>query len=338
MEITTAWGTTWRVATNFEIVIILVIILLILSLFYLIKYNQILKTNKIHENQMLLFRAKQLSLTNFQYKVLKGISDHVNLKKPYDILKNPDKFEKSIGNFIHYYTEYGESHKNLLNVSRDIVITYEKIYHHSEIRQPLHSFTEIEDNKLVYFCTKDKNVFIGKLTKDINNNYYIQLFRDKNKIQPDKLTKDIEIHFWRSGDAEYMFNTKITNFENSAVYIEIPDNITRKNAVRTPFIDVILPCTIIFSSSNILDGEESINSTIFKLNSNEFIIRTTAKLNFSKNYKVEFSLNDFVIATDCSIISDRTITQDNTNYYTFKFKVISEAAKNIIDKYITDRM
>ncbi|MBN1499314.1 MAG: hypothetical protein JW982_04135 [Spirochaetes bacterium] len=342
MEIKTVWGVIFHTPTGFQYSLIFLGIILILTLFILIKYNQSLKNKKSHEAQLLLFKAKQLGLTNFQYKVLKGITEIVNVNKPYEIINKPEQFEKSIASFLNFIntTELrdNEKHNSLLDISRDIVITYEKIYNHAEIRKPLIAFSDIVHDKLVYFITQQKDIFIGKLTHDSDSNLIINVINGKQKITAETLQSEIEVHLWRSGDAEYSFNTVIQKIEENFLYIPEPQDLIRKNAVRTPFVDVIIPCDIFFKAEKTDENNRKFQTTIFKLNENEFVIRTKNKLNFNISYEIEFLLNDFKIISNAIIIADRTISQENIFYYTFKFQNISEAAKAIILKYITDRL
>ncbi len=342
MEVKTIIGVILKTPTGFEYGLVIALALFVLVLFIIAKYLQTIKTKKVHESQMLLFKAKQLGLTNFQFKVLRGITEMLNTAKPYEIMHKPDLFEKSITSFLNFMNNYQmkdvEHHSSLLDISRDIVITYEKIYNHSETQKPLSAFSDIVQDKLVYFLTASKDVFIGKLTRDIDRNLMINVFIGRKKIAPEITDNEIEVHMWRSGDAEYTFNVNVQRLDENVIYISEPEELNRKNAVRTPFVDVIIPCEIHFKSEDKSEPAKKLPTTIFKLNEHEFVIRTKHKLNFSSDYKVDFTLNDFNIASDAKIIADRTISQENIYYYTYKFQNLSDAAKGIILKYITDRL
>ncbi|MFW5808596.1 MAG: hypothetical protein ACOC2H_03080 [Spirochaetota bacterium] len=340
MEIQTAWGVTWRVASTQEILIALLVFFIVL-LFFLILHLYIKSNRDVsHEYQYILFKAKSKGLTNFQYKILRGMTEMLRLKHPSLIVSSPELYEKSIGRFIRFLTSRDEAEHSLLKIFKDIVITYEKMYKDISHKRPLETLTELPDGHLIYFYTDDNHFFLGKIISNEADIISLELFRKPADIR--SLSPDTVIHcfFWRPGDAEYYFDSRIRDTSEQTFHIARPESFTRGQEVRLPYINVIIPCTLIFAQEN--DQQETeqkqIEMTIYKLSEQEIIIRSSKELAYSNEYTIEFTISDFTIQSPAIVISDNTVVDKGVFYYTFKITQLTDAARQVIRSYIYEHL
>lgn len=337
----TVWGVKWPIPSSFELFVIILVFFLVILFLVLFRYNLYFKRQKMHAQQLFLFKTKQLGLTNFQIKILNGLANTLKLKDSINLLRNPDLFESSLGKFLSFLREQEEHEESLHAISIDIIKTYEKLYHPESYKKPLDRIQDLEVDILICFFTEERGAYIGRVLERDEKSISLKIFGN-----PDLLLESIEmpikVYLWRKGDAEYTFNSKIINIENDLLYIELPEEFTRGEEVRHPYVDTIIPCTV----SNLLSqGEtgarvesEKINGTIYKLNEFESVLRLSSKLDYEKNYSLEFELSDFKMNISSKVISDRTITEENISYYTFRFVEMSEPAKNILTRYIKEHL
>ena len=149
----------------------------------------------------------------------------------------------------------------------------------------------------------------------------------------------VKVYFYRPGDAEYTFNTNITNIKGQIIDVVIPDKFTRGKEVRHPNINVIIQCIISYVTEPILNDEAvEFNGTMFKLNIDEAILRLEKKLDYNIDYYLRFEIWNFKIKIISSVIADRTIKEENVFYYTFKFKEMSNPAMEVLHKYIMEHL
>ncbi|MFW5861455.1 MAG: hypothetical protein ACOCWZ_04325 [Spirochaetota bacterium] len=345
MEIITVWGVKWRVAPIWEVLLGIVIIGLIIAFFGLLRYNQSLKKKKAGAYQLFLFKTKQKGLTNFQSKILHSMADTLNLPRPEQIFNNPGLFESAIGNFMPYLMNSEETKDSLESICHDLIITYEKVYHSAQFKEPLTDLHSLELDTLLYFKTEEDNVAIGKVDTIAIDSINIKFFRKPKDIMTRFMDRDIDVHFWRSGDAEYSFTSHVNNIEGNIITIPIPGTFNRGKEVRHPYVEVIIPCVI--SEMEDTDAESGttkkehpveINGTLNRLNEYEAVVRVSRELDYNKKYSLKFKMSDFKIDMVCRLLSDRTITEEETYYVTFKLIRMSEPARNIIKQYIAEHL
>lgn len=340
MEIVTFFGITWRIPSHTELYIALVIIILLATLYFLIRYSRHLDTLKKHEEQFLLFKAKHLGLTSFQFKVLRGITEMLKLKKATDILSHPDLFEKTISPFLDYITALEKDPESMERICRDIVITYEKLYHGSKPRKPLTSAAEFDVGMLFFFTSAGGSAFICRLEEKTAE--ALSLFVLKSATAGSELPKgcSIKAGVWRAGDAEYSFSSTITSDAcvGCVITITIPEALERFNEIRQPFIEVIIPCTVGIKPSNPEENPVMVDSTLEKLNTHEVVVKSSFRMDFHHTYALSFTISDFLIQADVKLLADRTVTSENVFFYTFRFTAMSKVAMNVLKNFVLDHL
>lgn len=337
----TIFGLEWPVASGFEVFFIFALFGLIIAFFILFRYFTYLKDKNSHEEQFFNFKTKQLGLSNFQNKILLGVIRILRLKDYREILHLPERFEASIAPFLAYVHKKDESAESLLAICKDIVITYEKVYHHAAFRKPLDTLRDIEEGMLVYFQANDSLIYIGKIAGKDQSTLTLQIYREVK--EEELLRKKVNVFVWRNGDAEYTFESTVSAIENGTVRILIPDVFNRGKEVRHPFLEVMLPCSLSWKVKAAKEpGEEpqieSVRGTIFKLNEHEIVVRLGNPISFDREYTVDFTLSDFKVRSPLKMMADSTISEENMHFYTFKFLELSPVANEIVKNYIIDHM
>ncbi len=332
MEIKTVFGVTWRIPTNFEILLIVLFLLLIVSFLVLLKLHLNKKEKKLNDYQLFLFKLKRSGLSNFQIRIINNMTKILKLSDPNLLLQSPGLFEKSIGTFLQFLRQKNENADSLTAICKDITITYDKIYKPSAFKKKLETVTDIEVGQLLYFVSPDADVFLGKLVSADEDKLVVQLFRLKKQLRHLQENQDIVLHVWRLGDAEYIFNSSILNIEEQLVQLAIPQEFERTNEFRLPFLDVVLAAVV-----QDLD-ENKTEATIVKINDFELVVRSRVELNYQKNYEIQFDLTGFNIVIKAQLIADSTIQENHVFYYTFKYIKMSDAAKSILKKYMYEHL
>ena len=340
----TIFGVEWPIPDIIGISLTLLFLLLILGFYLLFRYNQSLQSKKSQAQQLFLFKTRQLGLSNFQVRMLNGIVDTLRLADPMKIMEGPELFESAIGSFLTLLSEKHEKGESLAPICQDLIITYEKLYHPTAFRRPLERISDIEDRQLLYLTTRDETVFIGKLIKKEDSRFVLQVFRSPQRIVTIREGEPLTVFLWRAGDAEYTFNSKLLAVGPNTVEIEVPQEFDRGKEVRHPFVDVIIPCII----TELIAAQEGqreeqrtpveMNGIIYKLHADELIMRIPRKLDYNKTYVISFTLADFKMRITAIIIAERTIHEENVYYNTFRFIEISDAAKAILKKYISEHL
>ena len=301
------------------------------------RYNDKIKSDISQGQQLLLFKARQMGLNDYQFKILKGITDILVLPKPSIIADQPALFEKSIVKFLDFASGMGESQLSLEAICRDLVITYEKLYHHTEIRKPLSRLPDLEINTMMSIDTEAGNRFTGKLRSTEKNNFSLQVFMKQEDISTLKPGLGMSLYFWRAGDAEYSFSSIIVGVKGPVIDILNTGEFVRGQSVPHPLIDMVMPCSLSVASET--SGEESVIETdIFKMNEFEVLIRCKEKLRHDKKYTLHFTVSDFTIATDVQILRERYISDRHIFYFSLKFVGLSDAARTVISNFINDHL
>lgn len=334
----TIFGVRWPVATGPEYLIIFGLFLCLIFLVVLIRYNIYLKDKKINDYQYFLFKVKRLGLSNFHIKILNNMADILRLSNPSLLLDNPEYFESALGRFLTFLKEQKEREESASSICKDITIIYEKLYHNEFFRKPLEKIQEIETGQLLYFVTGSGNVYLGKITAKEDDTLSVMLFRNPRDIQKLSNAGEVKVYIWRVGDAEYEFSSEIISVINNEVVIGIPEHFKRDNEFRHPYLDVIIPTSVIKTEMKTMEGEDTSSGTMIKMNEYEIVVRINRKLDFKFQYLVEFNLMDFKINAKCSLIANKTIEDGALYYYTFKFNEMSEGAKRVLKRYIYEHL
>jgi hypothetical protein len=340
IEILFGPGSLWPETHPIELLLVVAAIVFGIILYALIRYNLILQDRIVKARQFFLFKSKQLGLSNFQVRILSGMSDMLSLKDPNRIYEEPPLFESSIEQFLVYMKTEGKKYKSANSMFRDIVITHQKLYNPSAYQKPLETMNSIENGTLLSFSIDENEIFFGKVEGRRDGVLTIRLFRKPETIKNMKGRK-VTVFFWRSGDAEYTFDAVITGMENNTAEISVADEFTRSMPVRLPYVDAIIPCVITKDSPapesrdemEEASGEEwETSGRIVKLNENEAVVRLPAEIETRTGYIIDFDLSDFKLRIQTQILSEMTIHEN------FRFKGATEAAKNVLKNYIVERL
>jgi hypothetical protein len=183
-------------------------------------------------------------------------------------------------------------------------------------------------------------VYIGKLIEKMDTQMTLMLFRDPKELPQIKTNSIYNFFFWRSGDAEYIFASTVLSYNEGHIIISMPSEFTRGNEVRRPYVDVIIPCTILLTDASYHSTElepEPISATILKLNEHEIVLRGEQKLDFRYTYRLDFEIDEFKVDRLVSIIAVKIITEGNVHYHTCKIMEFSDAARALLRKFIIER-
>ncbi len=346
MEIITVFGVRWRVAPLWEVGVTLLVILLVIAFFALLKYNQYLKLKKSSLEQIFIYKARQRGLTGYQVRILQHIVALSKLTSPEIIFINKALFEIGLIKFLQYIAKLKESTEDLKDIFKDIVITYERIYNPTEYQQPLDAIDDISTDTLVCGYSQTGRAFVAKIMLIAKDAIHCRYFRKPGQLPDEIVTEPVTIFFFRNGDAEYSFESEITSIQDNTLLLKKPETIKRGKEVHHPFVQTLIPCSIQRKKEDkeeeeaIIqhDNNEQINGTIERLNEFEAVVRVENTLQYQNEYILFFTLENFKIEIVSTILSSRTITKEKIIYYTFKFINMSEAAQNVISKYVKERL
>ncbi|MBN2041502.1 MAG: hypothetical protein JW864_15795 [Spirochaetes bacterium] len=350
MEIETVFGVKWRIPTLYDISLIILIVLILVFILVILKYYMKSREKQAHLYQLLLFKANQLGLTNYQIKILNSIAGLSKNKNPNAIYSNPLFFESSIGKFLVFLNTQNEQVESLNRIYKDIMVIYEKLYHPSKFKKPLENIAELEAGQILYFSIRKTNYYLGKITKIENNYIRIKLFNIERSNKDIAENNEIQVYLWRTGDAEYTFISSITAASKNTIAITVPETYTRGEEVRPPSIGVDLPCIISFNphlAEDDTDTEEEqkknikydeIEASVIKLNIDEALIMIDQELLYDYEYFLNFELDGFKVKIVTVVMAKKTLKDSNLNYYTLKFKDITDASKEVIHKFIIENL
>lgn len=346
MEIITVFGVRWRVAPLWEVGLTLFVILLVITFFALLRYHQYLKLKKSSLEQLFIYKARQRGLTGYQVRILQHIVTVSKLSSPEIIFINKALFENGLVKFLQYIAKSKEVTEDLKDIFKDIVITFEKIYNPIEYQEPLNSIDEISADTLVCGYSNSGRAFLAKMMLIAEDAIHCRYFRKPGELPDEIITEPVTIFLFRNGDAEYSFETEITAIQENTIILKKPEAIKRGKEVHHPFIQTLIPCSI---QKKMTDKEveeaiiqhddgEPVNGTIERLNEFEAVVRIEKTLQYQYEYTLFFTLENFRIEIVSKILASRTITKEKIIYYTFKFIEMSEAAQNVISKYVKERL
>ena len=341
LEVLFGPGVQWPGFNTLALIVLITLIALSATFLLLLRNYYSIRDKRKKTYQLFLFKTKQLGLTNYQYKVLNGLVDMLALKNPTTILEQHLLFESSIGRFLSFLMKEPLNHDELLEICRDLIITHEKIYHPMVYRSPIALPDEIEPDTLFFFVTESGDAFIAKVQNLDEEYIHAAIFR-KSGIPNNTLGSALTAYIWRTGDAEYSFVSRIEAISGNTVSLQKPEKLIRGKEERLPLVDVMLPCKIEKQRQENKkdDAAEEIvlQCSISKLNRNEAVVKLGQKISYNKNYYLDFVVTDFNVHVLTRVIADRTLTEGNTTYYTFKFIEATDAAKKILKDYLVNHL
>ena len=333
----TVMGVKWPLPSPGQLMIILFIVLAGIAVYFFLQYRKHLNDKKIHDYSLFLFKAKRLGLSNFQIKSLNNIIEILHLQNPTMIFDTPELFEKAVSKFLDFVKAQHEEEESFASICKDLTITYERLYHPAHFKKALESLDELETDHLLYFMTEKGNVFFGKITDRRIHEISIRLFRSARELEELRKKGRIKVYVWRVGDAEYTFDSETIELTGNVLSITLPEEFIRDQEFRHPYIDCIIPATLSRTDLRPSENFVPVHGTIYKLNDFEVVMRISEKLGYMHSYNLAFTLNDFKFNIISRIISNRTISEGSAFYYTIKFDEISDAARTVLKKYITEQ-
>lgn len=332
-------GAEWPVATaNDIIVFILAIIVIILSAFAGLRYYFDQKSKKDHARHLFLYKSKHSGLSNYHHSILSEIASISSHGNPALLFDSPVLFEKSIALFMDYVKGKGESPETLKNISRDIIIIHEKLYHQFNFREPIQSITEIEPGVLILIVSGD-SVVIGKVIR-VSPQTAVKTLSSTMKEDFQKQTP-VQIFFWRSGDAEYTYQCEINSTAKNMLEITSDGVLERGNEVHHPFIAVFIPCILDPDETpedTVGQRNEIISGTLIRMNEYELVARIKTPADYDKTYTLEFNILDNNLKAGIKILSAKSEFQENHIVITCKIIGLSNTAKRILKKYIAEHI
>ncbi len=334
----TVWGVEWPIATPVEAIFVIVVVLLILFIFVGIRYYERLKSERIHDTQLFLFRLKRKGFSNFQIKIINNMVEILRLSNILDFLNNPEHFDSAAGMFLAFLKEKKESEESLLSICSEMTLIHDRIFYPSPYRKPLSGMNDIETGQILYFSTEFRYVYIGKVTGKTGTEISIRIYEPRKKLQPLSGGIRIDVFMIRIGDAEYSFTTQTKSLEKNILTIGMPADYVKEKEFRHPYIDIILPCSIRTEETGAESRTDILNGTIFKINEYEAVVRVQNKLNYRKKYFLDFEIEGYKTDILTQILANRTVEEENILYYTLKFEKLSDAAKEVLLKFVKDHL
>lgn len=338
MDIKTPFGFSWPVPTTGQALLILLGLVIALALFLVVRYIKILEQKRINDYQLFLFQMKRRGLSNFQIKILNNMVTYLRLSAPTFILKDPDMFESSLSDFIHYLRDRVEPDETMDGICRDMILIYEKLYQPSYFHKPLESMSEIDDGLIVYFTTGNNTTHLAKVIGKDRDTLSLRLFHNRHPLGDMEEPQPVSIHILRVNDAEYLAKTTTVSMKDGVLSVALPGEFIREREFRHPYINVIIPVVMTKVPLSPVEDKQEIRGTIFRLNEYEGVVRSSIPIEYQREYVSAFELMEYRFNITCRIIASRTVEEEDIYYYTLKFMDTTEAAKNVLTRFITDHM
>ena len=336
MDVETVWGVTWRSAGATEFFVVFLLFLVTGIAIFFLKNIQKLKDKKIHDQSLFLFKMKKTGFSTFQIKIINNIVETVHLKNPNLLFSNSIFFESAAVKFFQFLKETKEDRESLLSIARELVLIHDRLYGLGNFKKPLKSTLEIEAKHILYFISKNNEIFLGRVEENNDENMILQLLRSSRQLTSLNPNDNLKVYVTRMGDAEYVFDAKIIKLDNNKLFLNFVDKFEKETEFRHPYSEVFFPARI--TKTKIVYEEDMIEvkSSILKINDFELIARLKIEINYDLEYYVNFEMMDFTMKILTKIIGKKDMEEDGSIYYTFKFLEMSDAAMGILKKYLYD--
>lgn len=214
-------STEIQVLFAFIIVVLLVIIVLQIYLFY--------KRKGGRAKQLFLIKARQMGLNTFEIKLLQEMNNALSNQNPVNILKSEPLFEKGLIQLMSQINRdarlenISSSEKSIFNIASDIIILREKLFRKENFDKPLYNLENIESGSYIaiYLILRDQ-VFIGRLRAVKADRLIIDIiYKSKRRVESFQ-DEAVEIFFWRKGDSQYQFQSKLLKNVDRVFEISFP--------------------------------------------------------------------------------------------------------------------
>ncbi len=338
MQPVNPFGVVWPVAGGWEVAAVLVLLIIALAIFAAVRHLKAKEQQRINNNQLFLFQVKRKGLSNFQIKILNNMVSYLRLSNPTELMADSSLFESSLSGFLDILPDCREDREGLDSICRDMVMMYEKLYVPVANRKSLGTMNDIEKDQILYFTTESGKTCLGKVTGRSAETITIKLFSNIKKTGELAEEQPVNLYIVRINDAEYSAKTVIKKTENGSVQLAVTDQFVMEREFRHPFINVIIPAAIVKKRRSELETDEEIEGTIFRLNEYECVARVADSLPYDRSYGITFELMDYKFNAAAKIISSRTVEAEKVYYYTMKFEMLTEPAKVILRRFISDHL
>lgn len=335
----------WSTPAPTPLWVILLILTIIIAVFVFARLFSYVQSKQAKRHQLFLFKAKHLGLTNFQVKLVMGMANIIKLKEHELILKDSYYYELSIGNFLKYLQSKKESNESNMKIGKDIISIHSKLFLPSKERSPIDSLDKLEKGYLFYLVMENGEIFIGKFLNISDNSITLRLFRSAKDLRTLSPDANMTAYLWRTGDAEYIIDSKILSFKNNLLTITKPEALKRGKEMPHPLAGVNIPCVFhgFHLTETINENKEVKNSTetpseysgiIVKLNEYESIIRLGQEVAYNEIYNLVFKLDNRTLELDTKIIATKSIIAQKIFYYNLRFENLTEDERLQIRDYI----
>lgn len=338
MQPVNPFGVYWPIAGGGEVAGVLIMFLAAAAIFITIRYLKTREQKRINNNQLFLFQVKRKGLSNFQIKILNNMVSYLRLANPTLLVTNSLLFESSLSGFCDSPSFKSEDRESTESMCRDMALMYEKLYVKTANRKQLARMDEIETDQILYFTTETGNVYLGKAKGKSGEALSVTVFSKSGSIRELEQEQPATLYILRVNDAEYSAKTVIKGIENGMVLIAFTDQFVMEREYRHPYINAILPVNLVKTKRNELEQDEEIAGTIFRINEYECVVRTSVLLPYERKYSLFFEIMDYRFNIDSRIISSRTVESEKVYYFTLKFDNMTDPAREILRRYISDHM
>lgn len=329
---------TWPGPGTTGIIIVLSMLFVVLVVYLLVAYLKIRERERLHNYQLFLFQVKRKGLSSFQIKILNNMASYMKLSNPTAITVNSSLFESMLFDFVEYLQKSRENEEERMDICRDLLVIYEKLYVRPAYREPLSSMSEVEDGQILYVTAAPGKTYIGKVSGRGKNFLALQLFTPVKNIKEFEGEQELGIFIVRVNDAEYRIKTKSAGVEGNRVLAVFSDDIVREKAYRHPYINVVVPVVIIQPWNSETEEELEFDGTIYRLNEFECELRTEVPMSYEREYTLVFEMSDYSFRVMARVISSRTVEHEKVYYLTMKFREMSKPAIAVLSNYISDHL
>ncbi len=321
--------------------LVLVIAALVFALVYIYRTMKEREKyiNELQKKHRVQLRSIQLGFNSYQSKIYQELLGILKLEDPLELAGDPLLFEESAQKLLNRISELNEGVEPLDLMCKNLVITYEKLYHGSGTRTPLKNIRDVENNALIFLTDNMRSFIIGKIIGRGQEHLAVRPIagtRDVSPVSPDTVLNG---YIYRAGDAEYTFVTTVATSEETKLRIRVPGTFEVEAEAHHPFIEANIPCEIAVDRPAEEAGHEEIPpGLIFRLNDKELVMRATVKMDFNRNYGISFTISDFLIRIEGRVVREKYIKNTHVYYYNVVFISMTDVARKILKDYILEHI
>jgi hypothetical protein len=263
---------------------------------------------------------------------------YLKLSNPKELVTNSDLFESTLPHFIQYLKKQTEGEDALVEIFRDLIIIYGRLYITGSLRKSPESMADIEDGEILYFTTESGEVYLGKALERKSNFIPLKIFNPAKNLRSFENETPVSIHLLRLNDGEYLIKTLTMGIDLNTLKVKLTDDFTQEREFRHPYINVVIPAVVTIESLAPASEPERVECSILKINEYECVLRISLALEYGREYLVSFEISKYKFNINSRIVSSRTVETESVYYLTFKFLNITDPGKLILSRYILASM